>query len=680
MPVHSEFVARIGEVERVERARRIALAGQVDDRSGETLGAGRKRSRAAGQERREEGLLGRADRIVVVEGGREVLVLVGVAEAERQAQRVGDVEDIVGEDRPVGAVLEIIGEIVAHIVDGAEPVEAGDHDRRGGAERAAQRRDAGGAEASGRRRAAQRGVGADQGDQPAGGEGAILAAEDDIVAGMEILAGIIGADEPVHETAERGALEPDLLGKGLEIAERIVVVVAAQDIDIGIVGVRRRGGMIVAKGGDRRQGRATKIPVDVERDAPIGGLAPIGGAGSQREVAVVGITPRRDDAAKAGQHVDDAVAVGRAAGPRRPGVEVAGHAGRRIERLAGADIDGAAAGFVAGREIADQPDRERIVGLVHQLRAGEEAVAVVDVGFGAARRVDDIVEAVAPRVDGVDPEGEMLRERPGQADAAADVIIVAIGGLDRAAEFEFGAAGEDVNEAGRRVAAEQGPLRAAHHFDPLDRAELIEADAAARAVDAVDEHRDRAFEARIVADSADAADTGRAVSLGAGRGDEQRRGELVQLADVAGAAVLQGRAADGGDGERNLLQYLATALGGDDDLAVIGRFVGGLGGGVGRVGGARGALRVRKSGRGKRGDSRGQQPIFLHGNPSQRIFWLFGGKANVNGNLSPAKKPRFPVGLGRSLQIRNRTVAGCNLPWLMPLRKARFSRSVPGAF
>ena len=75
----------------------------------------------------------------------------------------------------------------------------------------------------------------------------------------------------------------------------------------------------------------------------------------------------------------------------------------------------------------------------------------------------------------------------------------------------------------------------------LDLAELGEADARTRAIDAVDEHRDRAFEAGVVADRADAADTGRAVGFRAGRRDEQRRGELVELADVGGAGVLASR-------------------------------------------------------------------------------------------------------------------------------------------
>jgi hypothetical protein len=55
----------------------------------------------------------------------------------------------------------------------------------------------------------------------------------------------------------------------------------------------------------------------------------------------------------------------------------------------------------------------------------------------------------------------------------------------------------------------------------VDLAQLVEADAGAGAVDAVDEDRDRTFEAGIVADRADAADTSRAVGLAAGRRHEQ---------------------------------------------------------------------------------------------------------------------------------------------------------------
>ena len=68
-------------------------------------------------------------------------------------------------------------------------------------------------------------------------------------------------------------------------------------------------------------------------------------------------------------------------------------------------------------------------------------------------------------------------------------------------------------------------------------AEFGQADAGARAIDAVDEHADRAFEAGVVADRADAADAGDGrAGFGRGRGDEQRRRNLVELADVGRAA------------------------------------------------------------------------------------------------------------------------------------------------
>src|SRR5215210_8393632 len=117
-----------------------------------------------------------------------------------------------------------------------------------------------------------------------------------------------------------------------------------------------------------------------------------------------------------------------------------------------------------------------------------------------------------------------------------------------------------MDEARRSVAAEQGALRTAQHLDPLDLAELVEADAAARAIDAVDEHRDRAFESRIVTDRADAADTGRAVGFGAGRRHEQRWSKLVELADVRRSRVLHRLAGHRSDGDRNILQDLRSPL------------------------------------------------------------------------------------------------------------------------
>ena len=88
-------------------------------------------------------------------------------------------------------------------------------------------------------------------------------------------------------------------------------------------------------------------------------------------------------------------------------------------------------------------------------------------------------------------------------------VVIADGRLRRRLRgVKLRLGGDDRDQAGRRVAAEQRALRPAQHLDPVERAELGQADAGAGAIDAVDEHADRAFEAGVVADRADAADAG----------------------------------------------------------------------------------------------------------------------------------------------------------------------------
>ena len=65
------------------------------------------------------------------------------------------------------------------------------------------------------------------------------------------------------------------------------------------------------------------------------------------------------------------------------------------------------------RIVADQADAEGVGGLEQQLAAGEQAVAVVDVGAV----VDIVVEAVALDADALEPEGERVGQRAGDAGA-----------------------------------------------------------------------------------------------------------------------------------------------------------------------------------------------------------------------------------------------------------------------
>src|SRR5205085_8744493 len=114
--------------------------------------------------------------------------------------------------------------------------------------------------------------------------------------------------------------------------------------------------------------------------------------------------------------------------------------------------------------------------------------------------------AVALHVNAIEPRSDRVADRSGDAPLEAAQVVVADIDLTAGFRREARLGGDDRDQAGRRVAAEERSLRAAQDFDPVERPELGQADACARTIDAVDEHADRAFEAGIVADGADAAD------------------------------------------------------------------------------------------------------------------------------------------------------------------------------
>ncbi len=331
---------------------------------------------------------------------------------------------------------------------------------------------------------------------------------------------IIAADQPVEPVLEGRALQAQLLREGLELA--IGVGIAIEQVGRRIIIVAIIGRLVVAIGCDAGQLRAAQIIVDLAGDAPVLELAGIVAARRDADLPPIGVLRigRRaigETRAQRGKQRDDAV--GRAGGET---------ARARAGFLADIDIDGGAAALVMIGIVGDQADGEIVVRLEEDLAAQEIAIAVVGVADRAAGRVDQRQEAVALRPDAFEARGDRAADRAGDAGGGMPVIIIAVGQLAGRAEIEAGRLGDDVDEAGRRVAAKQGALRPAQHFDALDLAQIGEGRAGARAIDAVDEHRDRAFQARIVADRADAADARDAVCLGAGRDDEQRRRELVE--------------------------------------------------------------------------------------------------------------------------------------------------------
>ena len=158
-----------------------------------------------------------------------------------------------------------------------------------------------------------------------------------------------------------------------------------------------------------------------------------------------------------------------------------------------------------------------------------------------------------------------------------------------AGKDEFRCCGGNADHAGRGIATAQRALRTPKNLDPFDWTQFAERIAAARPIDAVDEDGHGAFQTGVVANRADAADTGRTISFVAGRRDQQGGSELVEFANIAGAALLQLFGTNRRHGNRNIRQRLRTPLGGnDDDIAVDGfvDLVGRIGLGLGVDGGS----------------------------------------------------------------------------------------------
>src|SRR5690606_17586064 len=102
----------------------------------------------------------------------------------------------------------------------------------------------------------------------------------------------------------------------------------------------------------------------------------------------------------------------------------------------------------------------------------------------------------------------VAEQRPGEGSGALERAEVTGRELDFRAELELRPAREHVDDAGRGVLAEQGALRALQDLDALDLAQVAEADAVTRPVDAVDHHAHGRLEPGVVAHRADAADAG----------------------------------------------------------------------------------------------------------------------------------------------------------------------------
>src|SRR5690606_3484310 len=151
----------------------------------------------------------------------------------------------------------------------------------------------------------------------------------------------------------------------------------------------------------------------------------------------------------------------------------------------------------------------------------------------------DVEEAVAPALDAVQAEGRGVADRIVVAGRDTEQAVVAGGDLGFRTLVVGRRTRDHVDQPGRGVLAEHRALRPLEYFHPLDRAEVAEAHAVARPVDAVDHHARRRLQAGVVAHGADAAQPHRGLAFRRGAGDAHSRDQVLEFLDVARARVLQ---------------------------------------------------------------------------------------------------------------------------------------------
>ena len=368
------------------------------------------------------------------------------------------------------------------------------------------------------------------------------------------------------------------------------VIVAVQDVGAGVVEVHALLERPVAERADRGQGHVrTEVDVGLGRHAEVLDLL--------RRFAV------RIGRAAIGQHAKGRVRRALALAVRQ-GVDE----GIALPR---AHLHRRAAELLALGVVGDQPNGGAVVGQKQQLPPRGPVILGLVLGQGARAVAQvHVVEAVAFALGHEQPAGDLVGQGAGDGRRSADRAIVAAGQLGLEAGLEGGLFGDDVDDAGRGVLAEQCALRPLQHLDAAQLAQVAEADRVARAVDAVDDHADRAFKARIVAHGARAANTDGGGGLRLGRGDRQAGRQDLQILDVLHARAFQQRLRQGGDHDGHLLQALLALLGGDDDVVDGGRL-------VARVLGAGGARKPQKRGADYGGGHGVAKRVAAHGRPSR---------------------------------------------------------------
>ncbi len=251
------------------------------------------------------------------------------------------------------------------------------------------------------------------------------------------------------------------------------------------------------------------------------------------------------------------------ADPRRPGQiavgigrPVVGVVGQKARQHRGAGLR------VLLAVVADQADLQGVGRGREQLKP--RAGVVIVLGLTAVEHVGHVAVVLGP--------GDRQAHRQLVADhRAADrgvALQIAVGphaGVGADLGGEPGRVGGDHHRAGGGVLAEQGPLGAAQHLHRLHVGEVEHRLARAAQVDLVQVDADRRLQPvivdRYVVPQPPDVDAGVAR---VGHRDRQAGRQLLEVAHVEGAAILERGAAEGGDGDRHGLGVLLTPTRGDD--------------------------------------------------------------------------------------------------------------------
>ncbi len=210
---------------------------------------------------------------------------------------------------------------------------------------------------------------------------------------------------------------------------------------------------------------------------------------------------------------------------------------------------------------------EALARLPQELQPVGVGLVAADLVLGA-RRVQ-VVHPVALRlVETGEAGGKGVAQRAADPEVEVEGVVGPVRGAEVGVGLLRGLHGLELDDAGRRVAAEQRALRAAQHLDPVEVKQRDALDHRVLEHDLVEEHRHRLRRVEVEVGVAEAANVEAREGAAEGRLENQARHAAGQDLDVRSAdrEDLEVRGAQHRHRQRHVLHVLLALLRGDDDL------------------------------------------------------------------------------------------------------------------